>query len=120
MGELPDGSCVGLVKSCYGSLGIEKLATDGSYQWGAGIAPAGGEPVRSGWIQALSNGDCFAVGNYGNVVLELLDGSGVVEWLDFIDASFVASTVAVCSDGGFIIGGGSGVLKTDSTGDFIQ
>jgi hypothetical protein len=122
--EFPDGSSIALIKSCYQSYDVTEFTPDGLVPWTHGVADANSADQTSAcWIQPLQNGNWIVCGDkvyYDAVVLQEFDGSANLLWDKTINTSFVATRIVSCFDGGFLVGGGSGLLKTDSTGDFLQ
>ncbi len=59
--------------------------------------------------------------NDGLPYLEKFSGAGISEWRSILHVSgFYPEVVFPCNDGGFLVGGGQTLVKTDSLGDFIS
>ncbi len=105
---------------------MTKLNVDGSAQWSNNIASAQGTSdlpngSSASWIQVLPDGDWVSCGDGGgSIVFQEFDGAGTLRSQKLINAPFPGDVIVACSDGGFLIAGGSGVIKTDPNGDFNQ
>ncbi len=126
--QFPDGSSICLFHHpCNVFWDVTKLNADGSSQWSTNIAgytltsPTLPNGSNATWIQALPDGDCVSCGNGGgSIVFQEFDGSGTLMTQKLINAPFPGDVIVACFDGGFLIAGGSGVVKTDPNGDFIN
>jgi len=123
--EYPDGSSLGFYYLPCAPTGTQavKLDNSGGIVWNVTVAANfNNNGSVATWIEPLPNGEWVSCGYHSSTsvaIVQKFDGYGAQEWSRDLGLAFNAAVIVLAPDGGYLVGGGSQIVKTDPSGGYV-